>query len=77
MAHSVEEKLVQMLGEAKGGGLVEGQKEYKLLKERNVSADVGYTKHSKDLIFVLHFFPRSASSWTFGRRSIAAAAAAD
>ncbi len=38
MAHSVEEKLIQMLGEAKGGGLVEGQKEYKLLKERNVSS---------------------------------------
>lgn len=38
MAHSVEEKLMQILGEAKGGPAeVEGMKELKLLKERKVS----------------------------------------
>lgn len=38
MAKSVEEKLMQMLGEARGGTAeVEGAKELKLLKERNVS----------------------------------------
>jgi hypothetical protein len=38
MAKSVEEMLMQMLGEAKGGSAeVEGAKEFKLLKERNVS----------------------------------------
>lgn len=41
MAKAVEDKLMQMLGEAKGGSAgVEGMKELKLLKERNVSADV-------------------------------------
>ena len=39
MAHSVEQKLMAMLGEAKGGSAeVEGAKEFKLLKERQVSA---------------------------------------
>jgi NADPH-ferrihemoprotein reductase len=38
MAHSVEQKLMAMLGEAKGGSAeVEGAKEFKLLKERQVS----------------------------------------
>ena len=38
MAKSVEEMLMKMLGEAKGGTAeVEGAKEFKLLKERNVS----------------------------------------
>ena len=38
MAKSVEEKLARMLGEAKGGKAeVEGVKEVKLLKDRNVS----------------------------------------
>lgn len=38
MARSVEETLVKMLAEAKGGTPeVEGMKELKLLKERNVS----------------------------------------
>lgn len=37
MAKSVEEVLMKMLGEAKGGSAeVEGAKEFKLLKERNV-----------------------------------------
>lgn len=37
MAKSVEEVLMKMLGEAKGGTAeVEGAKEFKLLKERNV-----------------------------------------
>lgn len=38
MAKSVEEKLARMLGAAKGGSAeVEGAKEVKLLKDRNVS----------------------------------------
>jgi NADPH-ferrihemoprotein reductase len=37
MAKSVEEELINMLGAARGGGLAEGQKELKLLKDRNVS----------------------------------------
>jgi hypothetical protein len=38
MAHSVEQKLMAMLGQAKGGSAeVEGAKEFKLLKERHVS----------------------------------------
>ena len=38
MARSVEERLVQLLAEAKGGTPeLEGAKELKLLKERNVS----------------------------------------
>ena len=38
MAKSVEEKLIQLLADAKGGTPeVEGAKELKLLKERNVS----------------------------------------
>lgn len=42
MAHSVEQKLMAMLGEAKGGSAeVEGAKEFKLLKERQVSPGRG------------------------------------
>ena len=42
MAHSVEQKLMAMLGEAKGGSAeVEGAKEFKLLKERQVSGGAG------------------------------------
>lgn len=38
MAKSVEEKLMRMLGDARGGSAeVEGAKELKLLKDRNVS----------------------------------------
>lgn len=38
MAKSVEEKLMRMLGDAKGGSAeVEGAKELRLLKDRNVS----------------------------------------
>lgn len=36
MAKSVEQRLIQLLGEAKGGGQTEGEKEFKLLKDRNV-----------------------------------------
>ena len=38
MAKSVEEALINLLAEAKGGGLEVGQKELKLLKDRNVSS---------------------------------------
>ena len=42
MAKSVEEKLIQLLADAKGGTPeVEGAKELKLLKERNVSDEFG------------------------------------
>lgn len=38
MSKAVEERLMEMLGAAKGGSAaVEGAKELKLLKERNVS----------------------------------------
>lgn len=38
MSKAVEERLMEMLGGAKGGSAaVEGAKELKLLKERNVS----------------------------------------
>jgi NADPH-ferrihemoprotein reductase len=41
MAKSVEEKLMRMLGAAKGGSAeVEGARELKLLKDRNVSIEV-------------------------------------
>ena len=45
MAKSVEEVLMKMLGEAKGGTAeVEGAKEFKLLKERNVSILNGFLR---------------------------------
>lgn len=49
MAKSVEDKLMRMLGSAKGGSAeVEGVKELKLLKDRNVSYSTLFTWASAD-----------------------------
>lgn len=42
MSKAVEEKLGRMLAEAKGGKEEDGQKEMKLLKDRNVSSAVSF-----------------------------------
>ena len=66
MAHSVEQKLMAMLGEAKGGSAeVEGAKEFKLLKERQVSPGRGCVGKSM-MLTVIHL--RSAA--TLARRLV-------
>jgi hypothetical protein len=62
MAKSVEEMLMQMLGEAKGGSAeVEGAKEFKLLKERNVGITFFPCVSGRDLT-VFCLFARTATS---------------
>ena len=58
MAHSVEQKLMAMLGEAKGGSAeVEGAKEFKLLKERQVSVGQRQGPTGRGIRFTDHASP--------------------
>lgn len=68
MAHSVEEQLMIMLGEAKGGSAaVEGAKEFKLLKERSVCCSDHRSRTAANIImFCSDFF------WMYGRSHLLA-----